>query len=134
VGLGVDDPIWDVTVFTKNRDRLLDGDIAAKFFRAVLGRPEVKALLSDEHFTVDGTLIGRRSRATTKVAPGSQRFEVMTSVLRRRRWPVAEKIRRSSETLQGAGRVGLVWWPASTAHLRACCSTGDVAVLDDRRI
>ena len=44
-------------MFTKNRDRLLRGDIAAKFFRAVLGQPEVKVLLSDEHFTVDGTLI-----------------------------------------------------------------------------
>jgi transposase len=57
VGLGIDDPVWDVTVFTKNRDRLLDGDIAAKFFQAVLGQPQVKALLSDEHFSVDGTLI-----------------------------------------------------------------------------
>jgi transposase len=56
-GLGIDDPAWDVTVFTKNRDRLLDGDIAAKFFRAVLSQPQIKALLSDEHFTVDGTLI-----------------------------------------------------------------------------
>jgi transposase len=56
-GLGIDDPVWDVTVFTKNRDRLLRGDIAAKFFRAVLGQPEVRVLLSDEHFTVDGTLI-----------------------------------------------------------------------------
>jgi transposase len=57
VGLGVDDPVWDVTVFTKNRDRLLEGEIAAKFLRAVLDRPKVKALLSDEHFSVDGTLI-----------------------------------------------------------------------------
>jgi transposase len=57
VGLGIEDPVWDVTVFTKNRDRLLDGDIAAKFFQAVLDQPEVRALLSDEHFTVDGTLI-----------------------------------------------------------------------------
>ena len=57
VGLGVDDAIWDVTVFTKNRDRLLDGEIAAKFLRAVLAQPKVKALLSDEHFSVDGTLI-----------------------------------------------------------------------------
>jgi transposase len=56
-GLGIDDPVWDVTVFTKNRDRLLSGDIAAKFFRAVLGQPEVRALLSDGHVTVDGTLI-----------------------------------------------------------------------------
>ena len=49
VGLGVDDAVWDVTVFTKNRDRLLDGEIAAKFLRAVLAQPRVKALLSDEH-------------------------------------------------------------------------------------
>jgi transposase len=57
VGLAMDAPIWDVTVFTKNRDRFLAGEIAAQFFQAVLGQPEVRALLSDEHFTVDGTLI-----------------------------------------------------------------------------
>jgi len=57
VGLGVDDPVWDVTVFTKNRDRLLEGEIAAKFLRAVLAQPRVEALLSDDHFSVDGTLI-----------------------------------------------------------------------------
>lgn len=57
VGLGIEDPVWDVTVFTKNRDRLLEGDIAAKFFRAVLSQPQITALLSDEHFSVDGTLI-----------------------------------------------------------------------------
>jgi transposase len=57
VGLSVDDPVWDVTVFTKNRDRLLQGEIAAKFLRAVLAQPRVKALLSDDHFSVDGTLI-----------------------------------------------------------------------------
>jgi transposase len=57
VGLGVDDPIWDVTVFTKNRDRLLEGEIAAQFLRAVLAQPKVEALLSGEHFSVDGTLI-----------------------------------------------------------------------------
>jgi transposase len=57
VGLGVDDPVWDVTVFTKNRDRLLEGEIAAKFLGAVLAQPKVKVLLSDAHFSVDGTLI-----------------------------------------------------------------------------
>jgi transposase len=45
VGLAMDAPIWDVTVFTKNRERLLEGDVAAAFFQAVLGQPEVKALL-----------------------------------------------------------------------------------------
>lgn len=57
VGLSMDAPIWNVTVFTKNRDRLLDGDIACGFLMAVLADPRVKPLLSDEHFSVDGTLI-----------------------------------------------------------------------------
>jgi transposase len=57
VGLGVDDPAWDHSTFTKNRDRLLEGEIAAKFLRAVLAHPKVKRLLSSEHFSVDGTLI-----------------------------------------------------------------------------
>src|SRR5882724_6336084 len=56
VGLNMDDPIWDVTVFTKNRERLLDGDIAEAFFQAVLRQARERNLLSDEHFTVDGTL------------------------------------------------------------------------------
>src|SRR6201981_2873475 len=57
VGLSMDDPVWDATVFCKNRDRLLNGDIAAKFFAGVLSLPQVKGLLSSEHFSVDGTLI-----------------------------------------------------------------------------
>jgi transposase len=57
VGLGVDDPAWDHSSFTKNRDRLLDGEIAAKFLGAVLAQPKVKRLLSSDHFSVDGTLI-----------------------------------------------------------------------------
>jgi transposase len=57
VGLSADDPVWDATVFCKNRDRLLDGDIAAKFFVSVLNLPQVRKLLSSEHFSVDGTLI-----------------------------------------------------------------------------
>ena len=57
VGLGMDDAVWSPTTFTKNRDRLLDGDIAAAFFDAVLIHADSKRLLSDEHFTVDGTLL-----------------------------------------------------------------------------
>jgi len=57
VGLNMDDPIWDVTVFTKNRDRLLEGDVAHAFFDQVLAQAKTRKLLSDEHFTVDGTLI-----------------------------------------------------------------------------
>lgn len=57
VGLGIDDPVWDHSTFSKNRDRLLEGKIAAKFLAAVLAQPRVKRLLSSEHFSVDGTLI-----------------------------------------------------------------------------
>ena len=57
VGLGMDDPVWAPTTFTKNRDRLLDGDVAAAFFDAVLIHADSERLLSDEHFTVDGTLL-----------------------------------------------------------------------------
>src|SRR4051794_5024960 len=57
VGLSMDAPVWDVTVFTKNRERLLEGDVARAFLHAILVAPAVKRLLSTEHFSVDGTLI-----------------------------------------------------------------------------
>ena len=57
VGLGIDDGVWDHSTFSKNRDRLLDGEIAAKFLTAVLAQPRVRRLLSSEHFSVDGTLV-----------------------------------------------------------------------------
>jgi len=57
VGIGVDDAAWDHSSFSKNRDRLLEGDIAAKFLAAVLEQPRVKRLISTDHFSVDGTLI-----------------------------------------------------------------------------
>src|SRR5436309_13400507 len=57
VGLSMDDAVWDATVFCKNRDRLLAGDIASKFMTGVLNLPQVRKLLSSEHFSVDGTLI-----------------------------------------------------------------------------
>jgi IS5 family transposase len=57
VGLGLDDPAWDHSSFTTNRDRLLTGRIAAKLLEAVLAQPKVKRLLSSDHFSVDGTLI-----------------------------------------------------------------------------
>jgi transposase len=54
VGIGVDDAVWDHSVFSKNRDRLLEGDIAAKFLAGVLAQSKVKKLLSSDHFSVDG--------------------------------------------------------------------------------
>src|SRR5260221_9717671 len=57
VGLSMDDEVWTPTVFSKNRDRLLDGDIAQAFFLEVRAEARAAGLLSDEHFTVDGTLL-----------------------------------------------------------------------------
>jgi len=57
VGMNLDEPVWDVTVFTKNRDRLLDGDVAREFLCEVVRQAQEKNLTSDEHFTVDGTLV-----------------------------------------------------------------------------
>ena len=57
VGLAPDDPVWDPTTFTKNRDRLQNGEVFTKFMTKLLNHPQVEPLLSDEHFSVDGTLI-----------------------------------------------------------------------------
>lgn len=57
VGLSADEPVWDRTTFSKNRDRLLEGDVARRFFELILGQAEQAGLTSDEHFSVDGTLI-----------------------------------------------------------------------------
>jgi transposase len=57
VGLSMDDPVWDHSVFSKNRDRLLESDVSAAFFDSVCGQARQEGLLSDEHFTVDGTLV-----------------------------------------------------------------------------
>jgi transposase len=57
IGLGIDDPVWNHSTFSKNRDRLLAGDIAAAFLAEVLDQPQVRRLLSSEHFSVDGSLV-----------------------------------------------------------------------------
>lgn len=57
VGLNPDDPVWHSTSFTKNRERLLNEDLMAKFLELLLAAPDVKPLLSSEHFSVDGTLL-----------------------------------------------------------------------------
>ena len=57
VGLGMDEPVWDATVFTKNRERFIDGEIARRFFDQVLAQADEQRLVSQEHFSVDGTLI-----------------------------------------------------------------------------
>src|SRR5438552_2496329 len=57
VGLGADEPVWDHSTFSKNRDRLLEGAVAARFLSTLLAQSRVKRLLSTDHFSVDGTLI-----------------------------------------------------------------------------
>ena len=57
VGLGIDDAVWDHSTYSKNRDRLLDADVAKKFLKAIVAHPEVAGLLSDDHFSVDGTVV-----------------------------------------------------------------------------
>ncbi len=75
VGLSIDDPV-DATVFSKNRGRLLDGAIAAKFLAAVLAQPRVKKLMSSEHFSVDGTLV--EAWASMKSSSGRRMGQAMS--------------------------------------------------------
>ena len=78
VGLNLDDPVWHPTTFTKNRDRLLAGDVAAAFFDAVAAQARQAGLLSDEHFTVDGTQLeawaSLKSFQRRDAAPGAPRM------------------------------------------------------------
>jgi transposase len=75
VGLNMDDPIWDPSTFSKNRERLLEGDVARAFFDQMLGQARERGLLSDEHFTVDGTLLeawaGQKSFKRQEAEPPS---------------------------------------------------------------
>ncbi|MHC4342814.1 MAG: IS5 family transposase [Planctomycetota bacterium] len=77
VGLGVDEAVWDASTFSKNRERLLEGDVARAFFAQVVAVADGHGLLSDEHFTVDGTLIqawaGQKSFQRTAAAPRAPR-------------------------------------------------------------
>ena len=98
VGLGVDEPAWDHSSFSKNRDRLLEGEIAAKFLAAVVAQPRVKRLLSSDHFSVDGTLLEawasiksfRRKDAEQMSRPRQSRPRPHKSPTRRNRF-VAEQ-------------------------------------------
>src|ERR1700748_3121737 len=64
VGVGIQDALWDPTSFTKNRVRLLDGEVASQLLAAVLSQDKVKRLLSSDHFSVGGTLVEGRARPT----------------------------------------------------------------------
>ena len=93
VGLGIDDPVWAATTFTKNRDRLLEGEVAAAFFDAVLEQARSRKLLSSEHFSVDGTLIEARASQTSFVPKAKGR-------------PNSRKKRRDRNRRDGGGGGG----------------------------
>jgi hypothetical protein len=115
VGLNMDEPVWVPSVFSKNRDRLLSGDIAEKFFAQVLKQARANDLLSDEHFSVDGTLVEawasqksssakikvpRRLRRTPAIRPSIFTAKSAATIrmplrpIRRRGWP--EKVEATS--------------------------------------
>ena len=84
VGLAPDDPVWDATTFTKNRERLQRGDVFQKFMTKLLNHPQVNPLLSDEHFSVDGTLIEAwASQKSFQAENGSYGRILVTSEVRR---------------------------------------------------
>src|SRR5262245_17964171 len=98
VGLGVDEPVWVPTVFTKNRDRLLEADVARKFLAELMDHKELRGLLSDEHFSVDGTQIAawasmRASRRRTDRA-SRLALAAMASVISTARSPATPPMSR----------------------------------------
>ncbi len=109
VGIGVDDAVWDHSVFSKNRDRLLTGDIAAKFLTAVLSQPKVKKLLSTDHFSVDGTLIEAWAsmKSVKPKSPDSGRTAGKRRTQRRSRLPWPEAVERDACLDHRSGRPAL---------------------------
>ena len=118
VGLSMDEPIWSPTTFSKNRDRLLDGDIARRVLRrGASARRADAGLLSDEHFTVDGTLLEawaslksfrRKDAAPTPPPddPGQSRPSISTGETRRERHASVDDRSRRAAGAQGAGQGG----------------------------
>ena len=77
MGLGVEEAVWDVTVFTKNRERLMKGEVAERLLLAVVEQAHAHRLLSEEHFTVDGTLIpglGEPAQLPREAGPAGQGY------------------------------------------------------------
>jgi transposase len=110
VGLSMDDGVWDVTVFTKNRERLLEGEIAEAFFEQVNTQARAKELLSDEHFTVDGTLVqawaGRRIFDRRRRVRSARLFRTIRGI---RRWIFTERSGATKRTYpQRTRRLGCI--------------------------
>jgi transposase len=95
VGMNLDEPVWDVTVFTKNRDRLLDGDVAREFLSEVVRQAQEKDLTSDEHFTVDGTLIEAWARRAFSARTRRMSHLTIPAI---RRWTSTERSAATTRT------------------------------------
>ena len=122
-GLSMDAPVWDASTFSKNRDRLLDGDVAQRLLTAVVAQPRIKALMSHEHFSIGGTLIqawaSRPGRATNRsspsLAPAPSRHPAMARTRRQRAaTPSATGEARSGATRRTpASQTPMPGWRAS---------------------
>src|SRR6266851_1485553 len=131
VGLEMDDAVWDVTVFTKNRERLIAGEVAQKFFAAVLKQARSAGLLSDEHFTVDGTLIeawaSRRSFVKKQDPPqrgtGARGRKLLRDTHESKTDPEARLFRRSRATESRPSYLGHVITENRNGLVVAACVT-----------
>jgi transposase len=131
VGLEMDDEVWDVTVFTKNRERLIAGAVAQKFFEAVVKQAREAGLLSDEHFTVDGTLIeawaSRRSFVEKKDPPqrgtGVRGRKLLRDTHESKTDPEARLFRRSQAAESRPSYLGHVITENRNGLVMAACVT-----------
>jgi len=115
VGLNMDEPVWVATVFSKNRDRLLEGEIASLLFAGVLEQARSADLLSDEHFSVDGTLMkpGRARRVFSARIGARSHRRMMRAIPRWTFTARSAAMRRTSR-----GRMPMRGWPARAADTR----------------
>ena len=129
VGMNLDEPIWDVPIFTKNRNRLLEGDVAREFLSEVLNQAREEDLTSDEHFTVDGTLLEacaslksfQRKDAEARSArrSGQPEHRLSRREAQQRDTPIHYRSRCHAGT-EGQRQRGQAWGIS-----RTCCSTID---------
>ncbi|WP_246725132.1 transposase [Beijerinckia sp. L45] len=137
VGLGVDEPVWDHSTFSKNRDRLLEGAVAARFLATLLAQPKVKRLLSTEHFSVDGTdpslgvdeefQAGRRAERSVATLRWAQRRDRLSRRDTLQRDPCQRDRSRCQALSQGRGHGG-------EAGLSRPCPDGEPLRADRRRL
>ena len=131
VGLASDDAVWDVTVFTKNRERLIAGEVSQMFLDAVLEQAQAAELLSDEHFTVDGTLIeawaSRRSFREKKEPPstgtGARGRKLLRDTHESTTDPEARLFKRSAADQAVPSYLGHVIAENRNGLVRAGCAT-----------